>query len=146
MLYWGAPIGMKLFAILVGSLGSPILGAGIREAIFAAAGSIRFAGILFPGNAVRFLPSAVPVFGSNMHPAIGVTLQFVPVGIKDEKSPFRIERGATLLDVPPAVRILVPSYAPKKKSLSFLMGPPKVPPYWLKMFFGFTGWTAAGLK
>src|SRR5260370_33303796 len=121
---------MKLFAILVGSLGSPILGAGIREAIFAAAGSIRFAGILFPGNAVRFLPSAVPVFGSNMHPAIGVTLQFGPVGIKDEKSPFRIERGPTLLDVPPPVRILVPSEAPNRRSWSFCVGTPRGPLDW----------------
>src|SRR5438128_12640743 len=29
-------------------------------------------------------------------------------------------------------RIFVPWYAPKKKSLFFTIGPPKVPPYWLR--------------
>ena len=40
---------------------------------------------------------------------MGVTLQLVPAGINDEKSPLRMEAGATLREAPPAVRILVPS-------------------------------------
>ena len=57
----------------------------MRLSINLEAGSILFAGMMLPGNAKRPVPFAFPVFGSKMHPATGVTLQFVPAGIADEK-------------------------------------------------------------
>ncbi len=40
---------------------------------------------------------------------------------------------------PAATRCVVFSTLPKKNSLSLMIGPPRLPPYWATMFLGFVG-------
>src|SRR5688572_19793950 len=94
---------------------------------------IRFAGMMFPGNAVRNAGSGLDA-GSKIHPATGVTLQLVPAGIKEEKStpfgPGRSTAGARLTTLIREVLFLVVrSRSEKKNNLFVTIGPPIAYPY-----------------
>lgn len=51
----------------------------------------------------------------------------------EEKSPFRCAGVRTNVEFPvEMLRVCVPWYVPKKNSLSFTMGPPRLPPNWFR--------------
>src|SRR2546422_11751064 len=91
-----------------------------------AAGSIRLAGIVLFGKAVRPVPLAAPILGSKMHPLTGVALQSVPAGIAGGKLTLPLESNkaagfGTLADLAANRRRTGRSQAPKEKTLFFLI-------------------------
>src|SRR3989442_15213070 len=93
-----------------------------------AAGSIRLAGIVLFGKAVRPVPLAAPVLGSKMHPLTGVALQWVPAGIAGAKMtlPLGTNKAAgfgTPGDLGANCPRTLCSQSPKQKHLFFLLEP-----------------------
>src|SRR5262245_11317896 len=85
---------------------------------------MRSAGIMFPVNDVRLVPSIFPVNGSKI---------VAPVL---EKLPERMSGVGTLKRPSLITRSNIPSQLPKKKSLSLMIGPPSVAPGIVRRFFG----------
>src|SRR5574341_565493 len=84
---------------------------------------IRVSGMTLLGNAVRLRPTLSPVRGSY-------------TVVRPWKFPARTCAVGTLKNAVPRSAVVVPSQEAKKNSLSFLIGPPMVPPYWLSIRWG----------
>src|SRR5215831_17459228 len=99
-----------------------MLGSGNKATSFAATGSIQ--------PACTTLPTTHPAC-----PAIGEALSVLPSSVK---LPCFISGVGTVLVIVVDRRLAKRWRSPKKKVLSFMMGPPKVPPnwFWTKRPFG----------
>src|SRR5580704_15685933 len=127
-----------------------VFGSGISLLKAIAPAFKRLAGITFScppeENTQRPVPSALPVVGSNTIPCCNGTLGPIPAAVDVQtvapgttgpryllKSPALMSSVGTISVKPSELCCQVPSQFAKKKSLFFLIGPPRVTPSLLRM-------------